>query len=83
MGEEKMGTFMLQLEEEDKSIDSMCKSLGTEKNNIIILSLNLLNLVLEKRRNGEFLAWSKDKDNTTAILSEATDGSVPFKLNQK
>jgi hypothetical protein len=77
-----MPKFMMAINEEDGTIDQMGKTLSIAKGDTVILALNLLNLILEKRRTGDFLTWTKDKDATKDILNEATAGSVPFRLNK-
>jgi hypothetical protein len=76
-----MPKFMMAINEEDATIDQMGKTLGISKGEVVILSLNLLNYVLEQRKTGQHLTFSKD-DKTKDILNEATAGSVNFRLNQ-
>lgn len=73
--------FMMAVKEEDGTIGEMAKKLGITKAEVAILSLNLLNYVLEQRAVGNHLGFVKNEDKTKDILKEATAGEVNFKLN--
>lgn len=75
-----MARVMMAINEEDNSISQLGKALTLQKAEVVVLALNLLNHVMEKRKEGQHLTFSKD-DKTADILSEATAGNVAFKLN--
>ena len=59
----------------------MATALGMKKSEVVILGLNLLNYVIDQRKNGRHLMFGSD-DKTKDILTEATAGNLPFKLNE-
>ena len=77
-----MAKFMMAINEEDGAIGQMAKTLNVGKHEVVIMSLNLLNYVLEQRKGGNHLTIAKGEDKTKDILTEANAGSVNFKMNE-
>lgn len=76
-----MAKVLMAINEEDNSISNLAKALSLQKSEVVVLALNLLNHVMDQRKNGQHLTFSKD-DKTADILSEATAGNIVFKINQ-
>jgi hypothetical protein len=76
-----MAKFLMSINEEEGTIQSMAKALGIGKGEVVILSLNVLYYILEQRKQGLHLTTAKTEDKTADILKEAVGDDIKFKLN--
>ena len=76
-----MAKFMMAINEEDGTIGAMATILNVNKSETCVLALNLLSYVLDQRKAGMHLTFTKGEDKTKDILTEACAGNVLFKLN--
>lgn len=77
-----MAKLIMAIKEEDNSITNLSKTLGIPKHEVVILGLNLVNHILEQRKNGKHLVFTTTEDKTVNILTEATAGNLKFKINE-
>ncbi len=76
-----MGKFVMSITEEDQTLSAMAQQLSIKKAEVVQLALNFLHHTLELRQQGIHITTSKEVNKTKDILTEASAGSVAFKLH--
>jgi CO dehydrogenase/acetyl-CoA synthase gamma subunit (corrinoid Fe-S protein) len=78
-----MGKIIIAITEEDNRITNLASSMGMGKHEVIILGLNLVSHIVDQRKAGKHIVYSTTENKTKEILTEATDGDLPFSINDR